>query len=206
MSFRAHFDAHLQWMQRASINDVLNGNYDDEKLRTHAGKMSIPYEEFEDAIDSGNIFAAYILAKDPTRQNPQEEFQARYVNERVGYDAVRILSKQNKMRFQFNGHSTRSVDAEIRIGNQTYYANMKLLTNSGGHQTQQRKEVKDFLTIASQHTTKHLIGWIDESPGHGESPEYYIKGAPIETWDRLHVFNSDTLVAFIERKLNETSL
>ena len=65
MNFFEKYFAYRQDYLDTNLKSVIQGNYDHEKLITHAGKMGISEQDFINALRNNNRFAAYILAKDP---------------------------------------------------------------------------------------------------------------------------------------------
>lgn len=169
--------------------------FEEDKLNTLCENMMIEPEEVIEALDEGNMFAAYILAKDPTKQNIQEQFQADWVNGNVGYPAITLLPKKNKKSFTRDNLKTRSVDAEVWMKDETFYATMKLITGDGGAQDSSRQEVQKFLSIASEMSDKRVIAIVDDSINKHDN-EWYLQG--VKDRNKALVFSSETLVSYIK--------
>ena len=196
MTFLDEWDKEVQQKRIENIDNVLYGDFDMEKLLTHANNMGITKSEFLDALAKGNRHAAYILAIDPVRQNLQEGFQAKYINERVGYKAVVILPKKNKNVYEKDGIKTRTTDAVVTSQDKArtkYNATFKLISGTGGAQDNQRREVQKWLETASEKSDRPVIALVDDT--NPRDNEWYFHG--VKDRNRAWVFNSDGLVDFI---------
>ncbi len=194
---RAFFTQYKKFIQtkwKTNIKNVMLGDYDESKINTHAMNMDIDFVEFVNAINNNNIFASYILAKDPSKQNIQEEFQKQYVNKKCGYDAITLLPKRNNHIFYKGKLKTKTADAIINIKGQEYICSMKLIQQSGGAQDNQRKDLQFFLAAASD--TVKVIGLVDDT--HDSRSEFYMKG--VSNRNNAFLFNSDELAEFIKEE------
>ena len=187
------FDNYRKYVARKwidNIREVINGEYDEVKLETHANLMGLTYQDLKSRITNGDIPAAYILAKDPTKQNIQEMYQAEYINSAVGYEAVKILPKKNKIKFSENGYKTKTTDAIITINGEEYYCGMKLIMSSGGAQDNQRSDIQKYLAIGANTADKKVIALIDDTDP--KPCEYYMN--PVKDRNKAFVFTSDSLI------------
>ena len=156
--------------------------------------MGLSTLDLKHKIQEGDIPAAYILAKDPNRQNLQEEFQKNYINTKVGFDTLTILPKQNNYRFSNNETQTKSADATVSFGDKEFLATMKLISGSGGAQDNQRADAKLFLTIGSKKADVPVIAIIDDT--HPKASEYYLNG--VNDRKKAYAFTSDSLIEYIK--------
>ena len=186
------YEDYLNEEWQKNINKVINGVYDHEKLQNHAYNMGITADEFVETMKN-NRFAAYILAKDPTKQNIQEKFQSEFINKQAKYEAIRLLPKKNPYKWKLNGISTKTTDAIITINGEEFYCTMKLIKNKGGAQDNQRADAQKYLQIASKLADKRIIALIDDD--QNTSNEYFLEG--VEDRNKALVFNSESLVRYI---------
>ena len=199
MTFRTKWETYKDSIWPTNIQSVLSGNFDHNKMLSRCDEMDIPVETYMEALADGNIFAARLLAKDPTRQNLQETFQAQYVNNLVGYEAIQLLPKKNKFTFKQSGYQTKTTDGLLEMPDgEKFFLGMKLITGSGGAQNSQRKDIQKYLAIGANTAQKRILALIDDT--HAESSEFYLN--PVKDRNKAFIFNSDSLVQHIKYHQN----
>ena len=179
----------------SNINDVFSGDYCKKNLKTRAEEMGEDPAYLESRIASGCKVTARLLCKNPTKQNKQEEAQRDYITSRVDCD-FKILPKKNAITFSADGFKTKTLDA---IVNGNMYVSMKLVTGEGGAQSSQRKEIRDYITIASKVRAEtnedyYIVGLIDDDKPKPQS--FYLKGAV--NCDKVFAGSSEEFVEYLK--------
>ena len=170
-----------------------------EKIAKRAAEIGLSYNKARAEV-AISYLAAAMVSKDPIRQNLSEKTQAQYINTALNDSRmVEILPKNNDIRFEHDGHKTRSVDA---IVNGCWFATMKLITGQGGAQDNQRAEVKDYIRTAvrqeAEKDVPHFIMAIvdDDLP---RPREWYLKDVPEDMKDYVFFGSSEDVIEFFKR-------
>ena len=173
------YDEEVKSLITKNIDDVIeNPSHYMEKIQNAARDIGVPVDEYIDKLKEGNRVYAYVVFKNPTKQNIQENFQVEYIKKYLDIPII-IQGKNKGLRFKYKNEETNSIDALIGSGNDTFVM-LKLISKlaSGGSQKEQRENIEKWFRIASrdlveqgkQNTTKLIAIMDDNNP---KPIEYY---------------------------------
>ena len=193
------YDEEVKSLITKNIDDVIeNPSHYMEKIQNAARDIGVPVDEYIDKLKEGNRVYAYVVFKNPTKQNIQENFQVKYIKKYIDIPIL-IQSKTKGLRFQYKNEETNSIDALI---GDNIFVMLKLISKdaNGGSQNEQRDNIEKWIRIASidlveqgkQNTTKLIAIMDDNNPRSREN--YYNLISLDYPKENVFVGNSDEFI------------